>query len=79
MRALSARWHTGDRGAAMRVEISTSSDKDQFFANSWWAYSPEFVTSTLQSQLEAAQAIWPELKQYKISKKRDRKKGEVKS
>ena len=57
----------------MRVDVSMTTEKDEFAVSSWWAKKPEFVIASLQSQLEAAQAVWPELRQYAIAKKRDRK------
>lgn len=50
----------------MRVEVYMSADEDKFSVNSWWAKSPEFVINALQRQLEAASAVWPELKSYAI-------------
>ncbi len=58
----------------MRVEISMTMDKEEFHVSSWWAKSPDFVISSLRSQLEAAQAVWPELKLFTVAKKRTRLK-----
>lgn len=49
----------------MKIEFSMTST-DLFEVNSWWAKTPEFFLRTLQGQLEAAAAIWPELKKYEI-------------
>lgn len=54
----------------MRVSVSMTTDKNEFDVSSWWAKSPEFVIASLRSQLEAAQAVWPELKEYALDKKR---------
>jgi hypothetical protein len=59
----------------MRVGVSMTADKNEFNVSSWWATKPEYVLSALQSQLEAAQAIWPELKEYGVLKKRSRSKS----
>ena len=34
----------------------------KFSVNSWWATSSEFVLAALSAQLDAAAAMWPELK-----------------
>ena len=57
----------------MRVNVSMAADPELNVA-AWWAKKPEFVIQALQSQLEAAQAIWPELKEYAVAKRRVRKK-----
>ena len=57
----------------MRVSVSMAKDPE-FNVSSWWATKPEFVIQTLQSQLEAAQAVWPELKEYAVAKRLVRKK-----
>ena len=44
----------------------------EFYVNSWLAKSPDFVLKALRAQLEAATAIWPELDQVKIAKRRVR-------
>jgi hypothetical protein len=51
-------------------------EKDRFHVASWWAETPEFVIDALRKQLEAAAAIWPELKDYAVAKRRDCKKSE---
>ncbi len=57
----------------MKVSVNmTTSDAKEFDVSSWWSKSPEFVVAALQSQLEAAQAVWPELKEYAVTKKRVR-------
>jgi hypothetical protein len=58
----------------MRVDVSMSTEKDEFSVSSWWAKSPEFVVRSLQSQLEAAQAIWPDLRKYQLAQRRERKR-----
>lgn len=55
----------------MKVSASMLSN-DEFSVNSWWASSPKLILETLQKQLDAASAIWPELSQYKIVKKRSK-------
>lgn len=50
---------------------------DRLEVNRWWAGSPEFVISTLRTQLEAAQAIWPELQSYELTKRSKRTAGEA--
>lgn len=54
----------------MKVEVSMTK-VDEFDVSTWWAKSPDFVISTLRSQLEAAQAVWPELKKFALVEKRD--------
>lgn len=58
----------------MRVSLSMTTDKDEFDVSSWWAKNPQFVIDSLRSQLEAAQAVWPELKEYGVLKRRLHKK-----
>lgn len=58
----------------MRVDVNMDTEKDEFRVSSWWAKTPEFVISSLKSQLEAAQAVWPELKKFSLVKKRDHSK-----
>ena len=53
----------------VKVEVSMTSDH-MFEANHWWAKSPDFVVSTLKAHLEAAAAIWPELRNYELKEKR---------
>ena len=48
------------------------SDEKEFTAHTWWAKAPEFVIKTLSEQLEGAKAVWPELKEYRITKRRIR-------
>lgn len=56
----------------MKISMSVSNEQ-QFNVGMWWAKSPDFVVKTLREQLEAAQAVWPELKEYGILKRRSRK------
>jgi hypothetical protein len=56
----------------MRVSISMGSD-DEINVAGWWAKSPDCLVNALRQQLEAATAIWPELKDYKIEKRRSRR------
>lgn len=53
----------------MRVDVSMTTDKEEFHIGSWWAKAPDFVVGALRAQLEAAQAIWPELREYTLVKK----------
>jgi hypothetical protein len=62
------------RRAQMRVDVTMMTDKGEFNVSTWWARTPEFVIQSLKSQLEAAQAVWPELKQYAVTERRLRKK-----
>jgi hypothetical protein len=49
------------------VRIEADMDKEnRFTVGRWWAVSPEFVIQSLEQQLEAASAIWPELAAYKL-------------
>jgi hypothetical protein len=59
----------------MRADVRMT-DQQEFHVSSWWAKSPEYVVAALQAQLEAAQSVWPELKQYSVAKRRDRSKAE---
>jgi hypothetical protein len=45
----------------MKIDVSMAADQHKFSVNSWWATSPDFVLYSLDSQLKAAAAIWPEL------------------
>ena len=56
----------------MKVDVNMSPE-DKFYVSSWYATEPEWLVSTLCQQLEAATAIWPELKEYKIEKRRSHK------
>jgi hypothetical protein len=58
----------------MKVSVSMTTEKESFDVSSWWASSPEFVISSLRRQLEAAQAVWPELKDFAVAKRRVRTK-----
>lgn len=60
----------------MRVDVSMTdkTEDDRFHVSGWWAKVPDYVIESLRSQLEAAQAVWPELKDYALAKKRDRRK-----
>ena len=55
----------------MKISVTISNEKE-FNVGHWWAKSPEFVIETLREQLEAAQAVWPELNGYTIQKRRVR-------
>lgn len=55
----------------MRVDIKMGSEHE-FNVNSWWTKNPDVVVNILQRQLEAASAIWPELKQYAVIKRASR-------
>lgn len=57
----------------MYIEVSIMGEK-KLTSLYWSATKPELVISALQSQLESAQAIWPELKSYSVAKKRDHSK-----
>lgn len=59
----------------MRVDVSMTVEKDEFNVSSWWAKNPQFVINSLRSQMEAAAVVWPELKEYGILKRRNRKKS----
>lgn len=52
----------------MRIEVTMENERELRVA-SWWAKSPTFVVNTLRSQLEAAQAVWPELREFELSAK----------
>lgn len=56
----------------MRVDVSMDPD-NEFHASGYWAKKPEYVLTALRLQLEGAQAVWPELKDYVVVKKRERK------
>lgn len=53
----------------MSVEVS---EEQRFAVGTWWAKTAQFVLDALTDQLDAASAIWPELKEYKIEKRRKR-------
>lgn len=61
----------------MRVDVSMNPLKQEFHVSSWWAGEPDFLIKALQSQLEAASAIWPELKNYSIAKRPGQRGGKV--
>jgi hypothetical protein len=58
----------------MRISMEVSEEK-RVSVGSWWATSPEFVVSTLREQLDAAQSVWPELKDYTLQKRRVRNRA----
>lgn len=49
----------------MKIEVDMD-NQEKFTVGRWWATSPEFVLESLQQQLEAAAAIWPELAAYRF-------------
>lgn len=51
----------------MRVSVMVVA-KDELSVSGWYAESPEAVLTALQSQLDAAAVIWPELSQFRINK-----------
>lgn len=55
----------------MQVSVDMD-DPSKFRVASWCAKSPEFVITALRSQLEAAQAVWPELTQYTVVERKNR-------
>jgi hypothetical protein len=59
----------------MRMHVSVTSTQE-FNVGSWCATAPDFVIATLQEQLDAASAVWPELKGYRIKSAR-RMKADV--
>lgn len=61
----------------MKIDVSMSTEENRFYIHSWWATGHDFVVETLQKQLEAASAIWPELRNYTVAKKRNRTKGDA--
>lgn len=60
----------------MKVDVSMTTDKDLFEVSHWWAKEPAFVVDSLRRQLEAASAIWPELRQFAIVEKRSASKAQ---
>lgn len=58
----------------MQVNVDMD-EPSKFRVASWWAKSPDFVIEALRSQLETAQAVWPELRDYAVAKRRSRKKA----
>ncbi len=60
----------------MKVEANMN-PVDEFYVNGWWAKTPEYVLISLQRQLEAASAVWPELAGYRIEKPRSRSKADA--
>lgn len=56
----------------MKVDVRMA-DEEVFSVATWWAKSPDYVIDALTKQLEAATAIWPELKDYQVAKRRKRK------
>jgi hypothetical protein len=56
----------------MRLQVSVTSTQE-FNVGSWCATSPDFVIAVLQEQLDAASAVWPELKGYRIKPRRSMK------
>lgn len=55
----------------MRVDLRMT-DEPELHVSGWWAKKPEYVIEALTKQLESATAIWPELKDYQLTKKRKR-------
>jgi hypothetical protein len=55
----------------MKMTVHVSQEQE-FTSSTWWAKTAEFALETLKQQLDAASAIWPELKEYKIEKRRKR-------
>lgn len=53
----------------MRMSLSMRAENELNVAG-WWTKSPDYVIQSLQSQLESAQAIWPELAEYTLAKRR---------
>jgi len=56
----------------MKISVSISNESE-FNVGMWWAKSPDFVLKTFREQLKAAQSVWPELEQYGLLKRRNRK------
>lgn len=61
----------------MKVDVSMTSQSDTFEVQNWWAKSPDFVVASLQRQLQAASAIWPELAVYRLVKAGTSRKGDA--
>lgn len=55
----------------MKIEVSMTQEEDKFSVSSWWARDAEFVLFTLNAQLKAASAMWPELAVWRLSKPAD--------
>ena len=56
----------------MLVEVAMN-QKNEFHVARWYATGPDFVRVTLEEQLQAATAVWPELAQYKLVKTKRKK------
>lgn len=41
-------------------------DENKITVDSWWCVKPLLTVAMLAKQLEAAKAVWPELKNYSI-------------
>lgn len=54
----------------MQINMTMQASKDTFVVERWWATSPEFAVASLKAQLAAATAIWPDLKEYGLGKRR---------
>lgn len=61
----------------MKVDVSMTTQSDMFEVQNWWAKSPDFVLASLQKQLQAASAIWPELAGYRLTNAGTSRKGEA--
>jgi hypothetical protein len=59
----------------MKVEVSIAM-VNELVVYGWSARAPETVISSLCKQLEAAKAIWPELANFRIEKRRSRSKSD---
>jgi len=55
---------------SMKIEVlmtvDDDPDKDHFLVRQWATKRPERVISVMRKQLEAAKAVWPELKEWQI-------------
>lgn len=47
-------------------------EEHKFSVQSWWAKSPDFVLAAIASQLDAAKAIWPELREWGLFQKKEK-------
>lgn len=57
----------------MKLGVNMTGSENELDVGHWWARTPEFVIESLSKQLQAAQAIWPELKGYEVAKKRSKR------
>jgi hypothetical protein len=57
----------------IRLEIAMTNADSIFHAGGWNASSKEEVLLILDSHLQAAAVVWPELKTYEIRTERSRK------